>query len=113
MNSPCDPVPKTNAMHTGSVLLTNDVGLHARPSVKLTQLAKRFGAHIEFARAATGPWVDAKSPVKVMRFKAAKGETLHFRASGADAADALSAIVSLVQRGFVADDEASAQPPHG
>jgi hypothetical protein len=29
--------------------------------VKLTQLAKRFGAHIEFARAATGPWVDAKS----------------------------------------------------
>ena len=25
-------------------LLTNDVGLHARPSVKLTQLAKRFGA---------------------------------------------------------------------
>jgi len=52
-------------------------------------------------------------PVKVMRFKAAKGETLHFRASGADAADALSAIVSLVQRGFVADDEESAQPPHG
>jgi phosphotransferase system HPr-like phosphotransfer protein len=48
-----------------------------------------------------------------MRFKAAKGETLHFRASGADAADALSAIVSLVQRGFVADDEESAQPPHG
>jgi phosphocarrier protein HPr len=109
---PCDSMPKTTAMHTGSVLLTNDVGLHARPSVKLTQLAKRFGAHIEFARATTGPWVDAKSPVKVMRFKAAKGETLHFRASGVDAADALAAIVSLVQRGFVADEE-SAQPPHG
>src|SRR5207247_11426142 len=53
--SPSDPVPKTNAVHTGSALLTNDVGLHARPSVKLTQLAKRFGAHIEFARATTGP----------------------------------------------------------
>ena len=88
---------------TGSALLTNDVGLHARPSVKLTQLAKRFDATIEFARDAAGPWVDAKSPVKVMRFKAAKGETLHFRAAGADADAALAAILALVQSGFAAD----------
>jgi phosphocarrier protein HPr len=111
--SPSDPVPKTNAVHTGSALLTNDVGLHARPSVKLTQLAKRFGAHIEFALAVNGPWVDAKSPVKVMRFKAAKGETLHFRASGADAAEALAAIVALVEGGFAIEAEESSQPPPG
>jgi phosphocarrier protein len=72
---------------TGSALLTNDVGLHARPSVKLTQLAKRFGARIEFALDATGPWVDAKSPVRVMRFKA-KGQAL----SGPAELAALSAI---------------------
>jgi phosphocarrier protein HPr len=84
----------------GSALLTNDVGLHARPSVKLTQLAKRFGSVIEFSLAADGPWVDAKSPVKVMRFKAVRGETLHFRASGADAIEALAAILALVERGF-------------
>ena len=106
-----DSMPKTNAVHTGSVLLTNDVGLHARPSVKLTQLAKRFSAQIEFALVATGPWVDAKSPVKVMRFKAAKGETLHFRASGADAVEALAAILSLVERGFTSEAEESSQPP--
>jgi phosphocarrier protein len=106
-----DSVPKTDAMHTGSVLLTNNVGLHARPSVRLTQLAKRFGAHIEFALATTGPWVDAKSPVKVMRFKAAKGETLHFRASGPDAAEALAAIVALVEGGFASEAEESTQPP--
>jgi phosphocarrier protein HPr len=111
--SPSDSVTKTNAMHTGSVLLTNNVGLHARPSVRLTQLAKRFGAHIEFALAMTGPWVDAKSPVKVMRFKAAKGETLHFRASGADAAEALAAIVALVEGGFAIEAEESSQPPPG
>ena len=109
--SPYDPVPKTNAMHTGSVLLTNNVGLHARPSVKLTQLAKRFGAHIEFALATTGPWVDAKSPVKVMRFKAAKGETLHFRTSGADAAAALAAIVALVEGGFAIEAVEAPQAP--
>jgi phosphocarrier protein len=98
-------------MFTGSAQLTNDVGLHARPSVKLTQLAKRFHASIEFAREAAGPWVDAKSPVKVMRFKAAKGETLHFRANGSDAAEALAAILALVDQGFViAGEEPPRQP---
>ena len=88
---------------TGSALLTNEVGLHARPSVKLTQLAKRFDANIEFALDASGPWVDAKSPVKVMRFKASKGATLHFRATGADANQALAAIIALVSGGFEAE----------
>src|SRR5207302_10962423 len=104
---------KTTVRATGSARITNDVGLHARPSVKLTQLAKRFGAHIEFARATTGPWVDAKSPVKVMRFKATKGETLHFRARGSDAAEALAAIISLVERGFATEPESSPQAPQG
>ncbi len=88
---------------TGSALLTNEVGLHARPSVKLTQLAKRFDANIEFALDTSGPWVDAKSPVKVMRFKASKGATLHFRATGADAREALVAIIALVAGGFEAE----------
>ena len=95
-----DPVPKHNAMHTGSALLTNDVGLHARPSVKLTQLAKRFGAHIEFARATTGPWVDAKSIVKVMGSKTPKGAMLHFRAHGEDAVAAVQSLIGLVERDF-------------
>ena len=102
-------MPETSL--TGSALLTNDVGLHARPSVKLTQLAKRFGASIEVAHDAAGPWVDAKSPVKVMRFKAAKGETLHFRAKGLDAPAALAAILALVEGGFALDGETSSQQP--
>ena len=98
---------------TASALLTNDVGLHARPSVKLTLLAKRFDANIEFALDASGPWVDAKSPVKVMRFKAAKGATLHFRATGSDASEALAAILALVARGFDNDAGETTQPQHG
>jgi phosphocarrier protein HPr len=97
----------------GSVQLTNEVGLHARPSVKLTQLAKRFGADIEFALDASGPWVDAKSPVKVMRFKAAKGVTLHFRATGADARQALTAILALIAGGFEGDVDGAARQEEG
>jgi phosphocarrier protein HPr len=109
-----DPTPIVpNASHTGSALLTNDVGLHARPSVKLTQLAKRFGATVEFSLAADGPWVDAKSPVKVMRFKAARGATLHFRTRGADATEALTAILALVERGFDTEGDPAPQPSDG
>ena len=85
---------------SAAVRLVNEVGLHARPSVKLTQLAKRFLAAIEIAVAPGGPWVDAKSPVKTMRVKAPQGATLHLRASGADAQEAVHAIVALVERRF-------------
>src|SRR5258706_147393 len=63
----------------GSALLTNAVGLHARPSVKLTQVAKRFAARIEFALDPAGPTAVAKSPVKVMRAKAAVADILGFQ----------------------------------
>ncbi len=87
-------------MTSAEVLITNEVGLHARPAVKLTKLAKTFAAHIEFAVAAGGPWIDAKSIVKVMAAKARKGTTLFLRAEGDDAAAALAALVGLVQRDF-------------
>jgi phosphocarrier protein HPr len=86
-----------------SALLTNEVGLHARPAVKLTQLAKGFAATVELALEPDGPWVDAKSPVRIMRVKAAKGTLLHFRASGSDADAAVGALVDLVARGFDED----------
>jgi phosphocarrier protein HPr len=82
------------------VLITHEVGLHARPSVKLTKLAKGFGARIALALAEDGPWVDAKSIVKVMATKAPKGSTLYLRAEGEDAEDAIEALVGLVKRDF-------------
>ncbi len=96
---------------TSSSRLTNEIGLHARPSVKLTRLAKTFAAKIEVAASADGPWVDAKSIVKVMAFKAGKGDTLHFRASGGDAEAALGALRQLVDEAFHEDAEHVAAPP--
>jgi len=84
----------------GSVLLDHAVGLHARPSVKLTQLAKAFGARIELGLSREGPWIDAKSIVKVMATKAPKDSILYFRAEGADAAAAVAALIGLVKRDF-------------
>lgn len=88
---------------TGSVLLTHDVGLHARPSVKLTKLAKTFDASILLAISRDGPWLDAKSISKVMAAKVPKDSTLFFQAEGKDAQSAVSALVTLVERDFEND----------
>jgi phosphocarrier protein HPr len=88
------------AKASAQMVLTNAVGLHARPSVKLTQLAKSFRANVEFALAPEGPWTDAKSPVQVMRVKAGKGSVIHVRAEGEDAQAAVAALVDLVERKF-------------
>ncbi|RUW62638.1 HPr family phosphocarrier protein [Mesorhizobium sp. M7A.F.Ca.US.008.03.1.1] len=89
-----------SASAEATVVITHDVGLHARPSVKFTKLAKTFAAEVEIALAANGPWFDAKSIVKVMAAKAPKGTVLHIRASGDGANDAVDALVELVRRGF-------------
>lgn len=88
----------------GSVVITHDVGLHARPSVKLTKLAKGFTSTIEIAAAPEGPWIDAKSIVKVMAMKARQNSTLHVRATGDDAEAAVAAVIGLVSHDF---DEAA------
>lgn len=84
----------------GHAHLSNPTGLHARPSVKLTQLAKTFVAQVEIALSSDGPWVNAKSPVKVMGFQAEAGAVLHFRTTGEQAADAVAAMIALVECNF-------------
>ena len=95
---------------TAAEMLTNATGLHARPAVKLTSLAKTFAASVEIAASADGPWFDAKSPVKVMRVRAPKGMLLHLRASGADAQAAVDALAALARARF---GEAEPGAPHG
>ena len=87
-------------MTTGSAVLTHDGGLHARPSVKLTKLAKNFTSRIELSSAGDEPWIDAKSIVKVMATKAPKDSVLHFRAKGDDARAAIDALIALVESDF-------------
>jgi phosphocarrier protein HPr len=88
---------------SSSVLIRHAVGLHARPSVKLTKLAKNFAAAIQIAGSPDGPWIDAKSIVKVMAMKAKQDSILYLRASGGDAGAAVDTLVTLVERDFDED----------
>lgn len=95
------------ATAAASVLITHEVGLHARPSVKFTKLAKTFAARVEMALDEAGPWIDAKSIVKVMATKAPKGTTIHLRAEGEGATSVVEALVALVERDFDEGDHAN------
>jgi phosphocarrier protein len=84
-------------------VLTHKGGLHARPAIKLTQLAKRFESSVWIALAEHGPWIDAKSIARVMATKTPYMATLYFVAEGTDAAEATNALARLVESDF-ADD---------
>ena len=86
------------------VVITNPTGLHARPAVKLAQLAAGFDAHIEIRAGEDGEWVRARSTARVMKLKAGAQSTIHFRAEGSQADDALSALVDFVRRDFEAPE---------
>jgi len=89
-----------NRWISDSVVITHDIGLHARPSVKLTKLAKGFASAVQVASDANGPWIDARSIVKVMAMKVRQNTTLYVRAHGSDAAAAVAALVDLAERDF-------------
>jgi phosphocarrier protein HPr len=97
------PAPEADAdgeTAKGSVMLVHAVGMHARPAVKLTKLAKRFSATIAVRVAGAADWIDAKSVAKVMAMRASPESIIEFEARGADAQAAVNALVSLVALDF-------------
>jgi phosphocarrier protein HPr len=78
--------------------IINKLGLHARASAKLTQTASRFASEVWIARASRR--VNAKSIMGVMMLAASKGTTVELETSGADEAEAMSAMEALINDKF-------------
>jgi phosphocarrier protein HPr len=85
---------------TGMVQLIHAVGMHARPAVKLTKLAKRFQSHIAIRVEGAADWINAKSVAKVMAMRAAHGSMIEIKALGEDGQAAVTALVDLVAADF-------------
>ena len=78
--------------------IINKLGLHARASAKLTQVAGRFKSQVWVSR--NGRRVNAKSIMGVMMLAAGKGASITVEAEGADAEQALAAIRALIANKF-------------
>ncbi len=80
------------------VQIINKRGLHARASAKFVTLAARFTAKISVLK--DGSEVAGTSIMGLMMLAAALGDEIHISAHGADAAEALAALVALVNNRF-------------
>jgi phosphocarrier protein HPr len=82
--------------------IVNKLGLHARASAKLTQLAGQFKSSIWLIR--SGKRVNAKSIMGVMMLAAAKGATIGIETEGPDEEAAMSAVKGLIANYFDEDE---------
>ena len=80
------------------ITIINKLGLHARASAKLTQLASKFDSHIKMSR--NGRQVDAKSIMGVMMLAAGIGSTVSLEVEGPDEHDAMEGLVALINHRF-------------
>jgi len=80
------------------VEIINKLGLHARASAKLTEVAGRFKSSVWVSR--NGRRVNAKSIMGVMMLAAAKGSTLVVETEGPDEQEALAAVTRLIANRF-------------
>ena len=85
-------------MPSANAEIVNKLGLHARASAKLTQLAGGFESDIWISR--SGRRVNAKSIMGVMMLAAGIGSTVKLEAEGKDAEAALAALLKLIQDKF-------------
>ena len=78
--------------------IINKLGLHARASAKLTQLASRFASDVWMEKGARR--INAKSIMGVMMLAAGKGSTVTIDTDGERADEALQAMLELIANRF-------------
>ena len=80
------------------VLIINKLGLHARASAKLTQLASQYPCEVWITRGSRR--INAKSIMGVMMLAAAKGVTIIIETEGEQEQQAMDALVALISDYF-------------
>jgi phosphocarrier protein len=85
-------------MPSAEVEIINKLGLHARASAKLTQVASAYACEVWLTR--NGRRVNAKSIMGVMMLAAGKGASITIDAEGKDAEAALQALQKLIADKF-------------
>jgi len=81
-------------MQQREIEIVNKLGLHARASAKLTQLAAKYQCDVSLAR--SGRKINAKSIKGVMMQAAGKGSRVVLETDGPDETEALDAITALI-----------------
>jgi len=81
-------------MARAEIEISNKLGLHARASAKLTQLAGSFSSEVWLEKGTRR--INAKSIMGVMMLAAGKGSTIVVETTGSDETPALEALLKLI-----------------
>ena len=80
------------------LVVVNKLGIHARPSAALTQVASKFKSEVWLSK--NSRRVNAKSIMGVMMLAAAKGAKLQLEVTGPDEEECVKQISELLASGF-------------
>jgi phosphocarrier protein HPr len=89
---------KEQGNYSKSVVITNELGLHARAASKIAQIAVRAKDTIWIVK--EGEKVDASSIIDILTLGCSKGTTITFTTGNDSDADILNDIIMLVEKGF-------------
>lgn len=82
-----------------TLLIQNELGLHARAGTKFVQTASKFPCDITVAKG-PGEGVNGKSILSLLTLMAPKGTQITIRAKGERATEAVAALVALIDDKF-------------
>jgi len=92
---------ETDMKLTKELVVTNKLGIHARPAAMFVKTANRFASEIFVEK--DGERVNGKSIMGLMMLAAGPGSKLTVYAEGGDASRALGELESLLSRKFDED----------
>ena len=91
-------IPDKSLALTRELLVSNKLGIHARPAALFVKTANRFACDIFVEK--DGEKVNGKSIMGLMMLAAGPGSKLRVHAEGHDASQALAELEILVKRKF-------------
>jgi phosphocarrier protein HPr len=83
---------------TKDLLITNKLGIHARPAAMFVKTANRFACEVLVEK--DGETINGKSIMGLMMLAAGPGSKLTVHAEGQDASQAVAEIEALIKRKF-------------
>ncbi|BDR55326.1 phosphotransferase [Bombiscardovia apis] len=83
---------------TRSVLITDPVGIHARPASEFSQAAAASGCKVTISKEPGKPGVDAASILMVMSLGVAKGDTVELTVDGDNAEQVADQLIEVLTR---------------
>lgn len=84
-----------------TLILKNELGLHARAAAMMVNAASKYKATILFER--DGQEVEGKSILGILTLACPKGSSIIVKAEGEDALEALNELEELIEKKFGED----------